>query len=349
MKIAVCGDVHWSTYSSIIRSRGEKYSKRLHNLINSVNWFEDYAIATKCDKIVYLGDFFDKPELTAEEISALKEIKWAENVDHIILVGNHELGLHTAKYNSAQIFSLLPNFTIISEPTIEVGYGAIYLYLPYIFEDDRKSISSYVDSLLTGSFVTQEVKNIYVFSHNDLQINYAGFMNKDGFLVEDIEKSCSLFINGHLHNCSKFSKNGYNLGNLTGQNFSEDALMYDHHICLLTIDGTRFDKEFINNPYAFNFYKIDYESEKDLIRACENNAVVSFRCKSSKINELKELIKLYDNIVEYRITTIPEVTNISDAKIKELTKVDHIKSFKEYVRSKLDNTDTLDSELYLLN
>ena len=349
MKIAICGDVHWSAYSSIVRTRGEKYSSRLHNLINSVNWFEITAVNNGCDKIVYLGDFFDKPELTAEEISALKEITWASNIEHIILVGNHELGLHTAKYNSAQLFNLLPNFRIISEPELDVSFGAMFLYLPYIFEEDRKTIGEYIDSLLSNTFITQEVKNVYVFSHNDLQINYAGFQNKDGFTVEDVDKSCNLFINGHLHNGSQFSKKGFNLGNLTGQNFSEDALEYDHRIYLLTINGQEFFGKYIVNPYAYNFYKINYESKKDLARIVQENDIVNFKCKTSQVQELRELIKQCDNIVEYRITTIPDVLNVDETKIKELTQVDHIKSFKEYIKSKLDNTSVLDSELQMLN
>ena len=348
MRIAIVGDVHWSTYSSIVRSRSEKYSKRLENLINSVNWVEDCAKRKECEKIIYLGDFFDKPELTAEEISALKEIKWADGIKHVVLVGNHELGLHNAKYNSAQLFDLLSNFEVIDLPKFDIICGAMYLYLPYIFEEDRKHISDYIDYALRGCSITQEVKGVYVFSHNDMQINYAGFMNIDGFTTEDVDKNCTLFINGHLHNGSQFSNKGENLGNLTGQNFSENAFEYGHRIMILNTDGQEYTKQYEFNPYAFNFYKVDYDNPKDLSHIVKSNAVVSFRCQSSKIQELKENIKLCDNIIEYRITSIPNVSEVDETKIKELTQVDHIKSFKEYIRSKLDNTEILDSELQML-
>ena len=88
MKILVVGDVHWSQYSSILRKRGEKYSYRLENLIQSVNWAEQLAYETNCELIVYLGDFFDRAEINSEEISALKEIVWASK-PHYFLVGNH--------------------------------------------------------------------------------------------------------------------------------------------------------------------------------------------------------------------------------------------------------------------
>ena len=47
MKICCFGDTHWSEYSSILRSMGEKYSTRLENLIKSVNWVFDIALENK--------------------------------------------------------------------------------------------------------------------------------------------------------------------------------------------------------------------------------------------------------------------------------------------------------------
>ena len=52
MRVLVCGDIHWSTYTSIIRKRGTEYSKRLENCINSVNWVEETAEEYKCDKVI---------------------------------------------------------------------------------------------------------------------------------------------------------------------------------------------------------------------------------------------------------------------------------------------------------
>lgn len=80
MKIFIYADPHWSQYSSILRQRGERYSKRLENLIDSVNWVERTAEEQECSKIVCLGDFFDKAELNAEELTALSEVKWSKNV-----------------------------------------------------------------------------------------------------------------------------------------------------------------------------------------------------------------------------------------------------------------------------
>ena len=111
MKIGIVGDIHWSKYSSILRSRGKKYSKRLENCIESINWAEDTT--RDCDMVVYLGDFFDNESLKSEEITALSEIKW-NKLPHKFLVGNHELGLNDLSFSSAHIFDLHDKEVILS-------------------------------------------------------------------------------------------------------------------------------------------------------------------------------------------------------------------------------------------
>ena len=108
MKYLVCGDVHWCQYSSILRARGRKYSVRLENLINSVNWVEDLAAKKGCIGVIYLGDFFDRPDLNAEELTALQEVKWA-NIKHIFIVGNHESNVLNLSFSST-ISALLLRF-----------------------------------------------------------------------------------------------------------------------------------------------------------------------------------------------------------------------------------------------
>ena len=84
MKVAIYSDCHWSQNSSIIRSRGCKYSTRLENLIESINWVEQLAWNQGCDCIICCGDFFDSSVLNSEEISALQEIRWAP-ISHLFL------------------------------------------------------------------------------------------------------------------------------------------------------------------------------------------------------------------------------------------------------------------------
>ena len=79
MKIGICGDIHYCINSSLITGKGEVYSKRIENCIKSINWFEDFT--KNCDMNIYLGDFFDKSSLCAEELTSIKNIKKDEMIE----------------------------------------------------------------------------------------------------------------------------------------------------------------------------------------------------------------------------------------------------------------------------
>ena len=247
MKLMVCGDVHFSQYSSILRKNGDKYSLRLEKLIASVNWVENLAVEKGCIRTIYLGDFFDSSVLNSFELSALREIKW-NSTEHIFICGNHETSQHSLINNSVNFLSMCDTITVFNEPKKIVEDNVELCFLPYIFEDSRESISSY--------FGNKENKRI-IFSHNDIKgIQLGSVISTNGFEINDIENNCDLFLNGHLHNGYKVTDKIINVGNLSGQNFSEDAFKYDHVVLILDTDTLRC--EVYRNPYAFNFYKIDF-------------------------------------------------------------------------------------------
>ena len=89
MKILVVGDIHVCKQSSIITGFGDRYTDRLENCIKSINWCERTAVEKNCDSIVYLGDFFDKPNLDEITLTAIKDIQWSD-IQKYVIVGNHE-------------------------------------------------------------------------------------------------------------------------------------------------------------------------------------------------------------------------------------------------------------------
>ena len=252
MRIGIVGDVHWSKSSSIIPAKGDRYSLRLTKLIDSVNYAEH---ATRdCDFVVYLGDFFDRSDIEAEEMTALKEVCWNFK-QHYLLVGNHEVFNRSLEdtglfNNTARVFDLM-NFAVFPEVWNLKKDGVRFIFLPYQTEKNALDLNT---------IPKYEGKTV-IFSHNDLQIRYGAYLSTSGYSVEDIEKNCDLFINGHIHNFSTVGKKIVNLGNLTGQNFGEDALIYPHRIAFLDTDTMELTYE--ENPYAFNFYKVE-ESKKIL-------------------------------------------------------------------------------------
>lgn len=333
MKLGVVGDIHWSKYSSIIRQRGNKYSVRLENCIKSINWAED--ILRDCDKIIYLGDFFDSDDLKSEEITALSELKWNDK-EHIFLVGNHELGLNDLSFSSAHLFNIA-NKVVIDKPVVQVdSYNRVELcFLPYIL-DNTGRIEDYIYSR------TNKLPRI-VFSHNDIAgIQLGKFLTTSGFDIEDINASCDLFINGHLHNETCINNKIYNIGNLTGQNFSEDGTKYGHNIFILDTDTLSIQK--VKNPYAINFFKFD-TLEELLKYDLPINSVVTAKLYTSQINKC-ESIKTNENVIAHRFIILSDSKNYSrDEESAVKLSVNHLEKFQEFIIDKLGNDPIVVEEL----
>ena len=350
MRILLFSDVHWSTYSSIVRSRGEKYSLRLENLIQSMNWVEQCAHDYCCDKVICLGDFFDKAELDAESITALNDIQWT-SLPHTFLVGNHEVNSADLKYSSAHLFNLKDNY-IINVPSVEEYEDFQILYLPYFLERDRPVLKEIYKDCRTD-------KHRILLSHNDIKgINYGRFISREGFSVEEIESVCDICINGHLHNASQVTSKIRNIGNLTGQNFSEDAFQYSHNIIIVDTDAWKF--YILENPSAFNFYKLDFTTPwdidylNDLCFKLKNNSVLTVRCKEGDGYECLRARfdpKWPDNGFPKCCNVVTSKFIIEREKAVEDTEesisfsVDHLNQFKEYILENVGNDDVIISEL----
>lgn len=336
MKILVFGDVHWSTYSSILRKRGNLFSYRLENLIQSMNWVEEQAKNNEVSFIVGLGDFFDKETLNSEEITALKDINWS-NIEHHFLIGNHEMGRHDLFYSSTYVFNK-SNFYIENGPFVKQHKESKFniVFLPYILNPDK----SFLEYIKTFSNI--DYKTI-IFSHNDIAgIQLGQFISKSGFEITDIENCCDLFINGHLHNGTKITDKIINLGNLTGQNFSEDAAKYSHNIMILDTDTLEY--ELIENPYSINFYKLDAVNKTPNLYSLKSNSVLTLKCYEKDAQYWRDEINKNSNIIESRIILERDVVD-KDIVENDLNSSDHIEEFKNYIIKNIGSSDLILEEL----
>ena len=246
MNILLYTDVHLCARSSVIRTPGERYSMRLENIIECMAWINQLKKERNCKRCFCLGDYFDRPDLNAEELTALKEI---DVEGHEFIVGNHEGLTNDLRYASSHIFNSM-GATVYSEPTILHIEDKIFLILPYAVEADRIDI----DKFLTDNNITDR-ENVVILSHNDIKgIQYGAFVSQSGYEIEDIKKNCSLCVNGHIHNGAWLDNKLLNLGSLTGLNFSNDADKWQSVAAIY--DTETGEIELINNPYAFNFFNI---------------------------------------------------------------------------------------------
>jgi DNA repair exonuclease SbcCD nuclease subunit len=317
---------------------GDRYTQRLENVIKSINWAEDLAYKKGCQYVICAGDFFDMPNLTQQEITAINEIKFAPMCAHYFLVGNHESEENDLHYNSTEILQQdhKDNF-IIAEPKLLEEPGFELAFLPYTVESRRKDINEY--------FPAPKAKRLLI-SHNDLfGIQLGPAVSSIGFKPEDLASVCDLCVNGHLHNGVKINEKVINLGNLTGKDFGENASKYIHNVLLVDTDTMTY--EFVENPYAFNFYKLDINTESDInkLTKLKNNAVVVIKCAANLVGSVKATLSNLTNIIEHRIVVSKEfIAGETTEDITDLT-VDQYVKFAECCREKLENTAILEEEL----
>lgn len=261
MKFIIISDNHFCTKSSVINGRGERYSDRLENQIESIKWVDSFNLP-----VIHLGDFFDRPVLTAEEVSALEEIiplmkGW------IFLRGNHEYsGDYDVLGALGATYIRKPTDTIIGD-----NMGLKTLFLPF-------------------NSTEEDIKGDY-----DLILGHIGLKDipfgAKGMDFGVIDKHCKIFLNGHLHNRYKLGENKWNMGSLTAQNFSDDCLEYRKGAVILDTDTGSL--EFIENPYAFNFFKLSwdeyqrkYQGGPAAFAMGRKTSCISITCKEGQKNEI---------------------------------------------------------------
>ena len=331
MRLLIYSDVHWCVYSSILRERGEIFSKRLENLIKSVNWAEGLAIEKQCDRIYCLGDFFDQSVISAEELTALNEVKWSSSIPHYFITGNHEAGSKDLYMNSLETLGLSSFIKTIKAPEIEDIDNCEFIYLPYSQEYNL----DWVD--------VDRTKCRILFSHIDIKgIQMGPVISKVGYEIEELDKLCSIGFNGHIHNRSRISSKLLNVGNLTGQNFSEDGLKYSHGVYLFDTDTK--ELVFEENPYALNFYKLDLRNKTVLPVDKLKNAVLSVQAFHSDKEQIEKFISDVSPVA-YRVSYEYEPLKDNECiDVSQLVATDYLKRFADYMQS-IDSSEIMKEEL----
>ena len=261
-KILIFSDNHFCATSSIVRGMSGEYTTRLDHELKTVDWLIETAKENDCESIFCLGDFFDSSTLNSMEIGALSRVDW-DNLAVYFLVGNHELGNNTYGFSSAHVNLLDSRVEDVFDKPVILSYPedeTIIYILPYQIDVKDNAKEYFVQSESKLPEYMKLYKKI-LFSHNDLKgVQMGRFVSTSGLDVDELSRDFDLTLNGHLHNSEFVRSNVLNVGNVIGQNFSEDAFRYSHNCWILDLQTLEIIP--IENPYSFNFYSIDLTDPK---------------------------------------------------------------------------------------
>ena len=253
------------------------------------------------------------------------------------MVGNHDASNSSLLFNSVNCLRS-NNHRIITEPEMITLNDCDICFLPYITECDRKPLNEYFPERSRN-------KPRIILSHNDIMgIQLGPVVSRTGFSIEEIEASCDYFWNGHLHSSQAITPKIINLGAVTGKDFGTCAFNHSHRIAIL--DTSTMIVEYIENPYAYNFYKIDISTEADLsiLNTLKNNAVVSIKCVQNLVEAARKKIEETPNIIESRVILVRQYEEASETTELDLT-VDHLTRFIECCKANIENSSILEEEL----
>lgn len=340
MKILIFSDCHWSTNSSIVRSRGQKFSTRLEFLINSMNWLNELAVKENCKEMICAGDFMDRSTLNDEEITALQSIYW-NDLPCIFLCGNHESSVADLRYSSIKAVESGSRLIVSDSGYNQICDNTQIHFLPYVLETEKQELKTYLNK---NSSCDKHI----IISHNDIAgINYGGFESTLGFSIDEIEENCDLFLNGHLHNSEWVSDKILNVGSFSGHNFTNDSSRYKYGVWVLDTETLKI--EFFENPYSLNFYKLEIKTTENLkqIENVKQNAVLSIKTNKKMLFEVKDFLQeLGSKIIDSRVVLEQNFESESDdVSIEELQGTDHIQRLIQFCKEKIVGSDLLDSEL----
>lgn len=260
-------------------------------------------------------------------------------MQHTFIVGNHEITKDDLSMNSMNVLAQVGQ--VVKTPLYIEFNDFNIVIIPYVDEDNREPLNE----IINGLSINKNKKTI-IMSHNDIAgIRYGAYVSESGFSISEIEQNCNLYLNGHLHNTQWVTNKILNVGNLSGQNFTEDAFKYKHYAYVLdteTLEITSFE-----NPYAINFYKVEINNVEDLsILDTLKNACVSLTIKERLIDSVKDKLKSCSNIITHRTIVVPNEEITSENNSEELLgKVNHLDKFNEFILSNLGNFDIVNYEI----
>ena len=316
-KIIISADIHFCKRESLVDNRYDL-------LVKSFDWVNNLTKELTVGGVqplnVDLGDMFNTSILTAEDIAVLDTIKFTS--EWHCIAGNHEID------GSNSLLKYFRDLHVIYEkPQLKNfgKHGGWVLFLP--FTKEPKSLDELLRKL-------PENEQVVVFSHCE----FAGmFGAENGYTISEItnDKRIKMWFNGHYHTRAKLSPKIQIVGNLVGKNFTQN---FDPHgVAVYDTDTNEF--EFIENPYAIRFGKMDVSKEecKAIRKLIESDPIKRYALAIQCDIELKEQMKEWADkfLIASRIVVTGGVgaSGFSEVDLEDSQPIaiDHIAMFKKEV------------------
>lgn len=291
MKLGIYSDPHFSQSSSIIVGKKGKFSGRLENLIKSYEWMDSLFKKEEVDMIFCLGDLTDKPNLSAEEITAISKCPGIHS--HYFIVGNHCRSNYDGSINSLSIFN-----NVFYEPTIiNIHNHQNLLILPY----------GCTENPFEGFYKGTPID--IVLSHNDIKGYQTGkFTGTEGLDTGEVLDKCKLLINGHLHNGGWVVKNRImNIGQLSGMNFSSCGGEWEPSVAI--VDTKTLSVSLYENPEAYRFKKLEFntltkvKNYLDSLVECQGKYVLQVKVPDNLSDKVRKLLSQSSKVEASRVIT----------------------------------------------
>lgn len=227
-KIVLWADIHFCKRESLVEDRYPFLKK-------SIEW----ADSQEGDLFFDCGDFFNTSHLTAEDVAVLDSIKFKHSW-HCI-TGNHEQDGQNSLLKYFRDFH-----TVYERPQLknfgkDIGW---VLFVP--FTKHPVPLNELLKKLPAN-------EKVLVISHCEF-VGMFGTEPGAGYTLDEINSDdrIKMWFQGHYHQRMFLSNKVVVVGNLCGQNFTQN--FNSHGVCVYdTVTNTY---KFIENPYALVFGKM---------------------------------------------------------------------------------------------
>ena len=309
-KIVISADIHFCKRESLVEDR-------YPYLVNSINWADGLV----GDLHIDLGDMFNTAHLTAEDVAVLDTIKF-KNSWHCI-TGNHEQDGHNSLLRYFRDFH-----TVYEKPQLRNFGGDIGWILFIPFSKTPVPLSELLKKLPAG-------ERVLVCSHCDI-VGMFGTEDGAGYRIDDVEQESriKMWFQGHYHQRMRLSHKIQVVGNLCGQNFTQN---FDPH-GVAVYDTVTNEFEFVENPYALMFGKMD-TSVPDCMKIrklVEGDPEKRYVLAIQTDSELRPIMKAWAE--RYLVASRIMISDAAGAGLGaedvaefEAVQVDHIALFREEV------------------